>query len=141
MGGRTLMPRYGEITRDFGDGTYRFRMPLKCLRELEEKRKAGAAEICIRMTNWRHMTDDVIETMRLALIGGGDVTPVEAKKLTEHYCEDRPQEEYWAIAVEVLKRAIFLPDEPEAQKKIETNGSQNLATGSTSASSGETLPS
>lgn len=64
----------GSVTQAWGDGDHTFRLRIGELRELEEKRNAGAFEIYQRLATGAWRVDDVTETLRLGLIGGGMAT-------------------------------------------------------------------
>lgn len=78
------MNHQAEVQVDFGDGEYLFRLTVKQIIELEEKCGAAFAVIHARLWNGVYTANDVIETIRLGLIGGG-TDPVQALKLTERY--------------------------------------------------------
>lgn len=119
----------------WGDGEHKFRLPLGQIRELQEKCGAGPATILTRLIapqadllkfpkpdkddfegmalqsvirtlrgDWR--IDDVRETIRLGLIGGG-ATPSEAHKLVVRYVDERPPLESIGVAAEILMRALM----------------------------------
>ena len=70
----------GSVTLIWGDGEHRFRLGIGELRELEQKRGAGSEVIMNRIFDGSYFIDDVRETMRMALIGGGlDATRALAK--------------------------------------------------------------
>lgn len=111
------MSRHAEIVRDFGDGTYRFRLGLGQLRELEEKRSVDSPTIFFRISAGHMFVDDMREVIRLALIGGEDVTPVQALKLCQRYVDDRPLFEWQALAQDVLGAALVGPPKEDDKKK------------------------
>jgi hypothetical protein len=78
------MNHQAEVTIDFADGAYLFRLSVKQIIELEEKCGAPFAVIHARLWGGAYSANDVVETIRLGLIGGG-MNPPEAKKLTERY--------------------------------------------------------
>lgn len=107
----------GTVRIAWGDGEHDFNVALiKCALELEEKCNAGLAEICSRLygkslaeQRWR--INDVRETLRIGLIGGGK-TPVEALRLVQRYCDDRPFAESVPAALTVVLAAIVgVPDD------------------------------
>src|SRR5262245_31460204 len=80
----------GEIELTWGDGEHKFNIAkLKLILELEENCKAGVAEIYYRISNGKWKWEDIRETLRLGLIGGG-ATPQQALRLINRYCDDRP---------------------------------------------------
>ena len=111
------MSRDASITLDWADGTYTFRLAIGQLRELQEKCNAGPAHILSRLSTGTWMVDDITETIRLGLIGGG-ANPVEALRLVRSYVEERPLAESILPAISILGAAVVgAPDEDEAQKK------------------------
>lgn len=125
----------------FGDGDYLFDLKLPQLRELQEKRGAGVFAIYGRVLKGRAIiggipiasttegeafAEDLFETIRLGLIGGGrglvdgkeiEVSALTAKRLVETYCHAAPLRESWAIAAAILGARIegYQPDEEPDQ--------------------------
>ena len=96
----------GSITRAWGDGEHRFRLRIGELRELEAKREAGAFEIYSRLASGSWRVDDIVEVLRLGLIGGG-IAPVMALGLTAKYVTPTSFLENVVAAREVLLCALF----------------------------------
>ena len=69
--------------------------------ELEERRQVGVWTILNRLKSGECFSQDVVEVLRLGLIGGG-LSPVEAKRKVAFYGEDRPIEESRIVAFGVL---------------------------------------
>lgn len=114
----------------FADGVYLFDLKLPQLAELEEKRGCGVFELYGRVLQGRYLVDtgvlglphegvayaaDLIETIRLGLIGGGggmvddkevEVTALTAKKLVERYCHSAPLREVWSTAAAILTARV-----------------------------------
>jgi len=105
------MSRDAKIELDFGDGAYTFRLAWGQLIELQEKCDAGPYVILSRLdgVDWR--MQDISETIRLGLVGGG-LEPVKATKLVRRYVEERPPLESLMIARGILAVALMgAPDE------------------------------
>lgn len=117
------MSRDASIELVWGDGEHRFRLAIGEMRELEEKRKAGPVQIAERLTglydmfgnrtvtpSWR--VDDIRETIRLGLIGGG--MPVhDAVALVDGYMDRWPLLRSAGVAAQILDAALSgHPDEP-----------------------------
>lgn len=110
----------GGTTLLWADGEHRFRLRIKELRELQDKCDAGPAEIMMRLASHRWRVDDILQTIRLGLIGGG-MTPTEALVLVSRYVEQRPLAENVVIAAEIIAAAVSGdPKEPEAKKEQAT---------------------
>lgn len=124
----------GDISVEvvWGDGPHRFRLPLGQLRELQDKCNAGPQEILGRLSGSTWRVDDVRETIRLGLIGGG-MKPTEAYILTSRYVDDQPLLENVPVAQSVLLAALVgsepLPEgKPTAEEKETVGSSSPLST-------------
>ena len=100
------MSRHGAIEQDFGDGTYTFRLGLDEIEELERKRDLSVYEINERLRIRQCRLQDISETLRLGLIGGG-MKPVDALALVRRYVDQRPFEENRDIAYAVSLAALM----------------------------------
>lgn len=110
------MSRHGDVTFDWADGEHTFRLALKELRELQEKCDAGPLVIFRRLTHGDWRIDDLRETIRLGLIGGG-MEPAKALSLTRSYVDDRPLMESVEPALRVMSAALMGPPDEEFKKK------------------------
>lgn len=109
----------GEIELQWGDGEHKFNIAkLRCVLELEEKSGAGVAEIYYRIINGRWKFNDLRETLRLGLIGGGAM-PDKALSLVNRYCDDRPWAESVLPAQAILMAAMIGVLGDNAEKKAE----------------------
>lgn len=112
------MSANAEIELTWGDGEHRFRLAIGQLRELQDKCKCGPQEIAdrLRLGTWR--VDDIRETIRLGLIGGGK-TPLEALTLVVRYVDGRPWAESTLVAFGIISAAIWgVPeDQPNVGKE------------------------
>lgn len=155
----------------FADGDYLFDLRLPQLAELQEKRGCGVFKLYGRVLKGRYIfegdpiaiandgeayAEDLWETIRLGLIGGGrgvvdekDVTvsAIQASRLVERYCHSAPLSESWAVAAAILGARIVgytPPGETEADKKkgeaeaVTTTGSMSDASLPIAPSSGST---
>ena len=100
----------------FGDGERDFRLPPKMIIELERKTGAGIGGLCQRMFRREFGINEITETIRLALIGGGE-KPERAAELVAAYVNDRPLAETYPLAVAILETLWF-------GKKANSNGVQ-----------------
>lgn len=125
------LPHYRscEIELEFADGFYPFKFNLKCLSELQIKCDAGIGLIYERVCSGHFKIEDLVETVRLGLIGGGLDGP-KARRLIEVYApggSDQHALEWWhRHAVAILAATIHgysppdAPDANEDEKKTET---------------------
>ena len=80
--------------------------------DLEEKCKAGISEIAGRLEGGTWYLNDVRETIRLGLIGGGK-TPERAMAAVRRHVDENPLGVHVLLAYEILKTTIFgVPDDP-----------------------------
>lgn len=86
----------------FGDGEKTFALTDPMLRELENKTGAGAGLLYQRCMSAQFYLTDIIEIIRLGLIGAG-TSPVDAQHLIDTYATDRPLMEIVPLALDVLE--------------------------------------
>lgn len=133
-----------HIDLPFADGEYRFALGLAQLHELQTKCKTGIGALYARVLQGRvpdspdighplygaYQIDDLYETVRQGLIGGGEgrvdgapvvVTPMRANELVERYLHALPLAEAWKLAAAILFAKIegYAPAIDEAKKKAE----------------------
>lgn len=90
----------------FGDAEYDFRLTVPMLTELERSTGLGIAAICHRIFHREFAHADLIETIRLALIGGG-TAPKRAAELVAAYAADRPLAEIYPLASAIAETMWF----------------------------------
>lgn len=78
-----------EVTAPFGDGEYTFRLTVPCLIELEQKCDAPFTVVLHRLNSGAYKIEDIRQTVRLALIGGG-TAPADALRLVKRYVDETP---------------------------------------------------
>ena len=98
------MSHKGDVTTEWADGTYTFRLTVAGILELEDKCGAGIAVIAARLISGTYSASDILEVMRIGLIGGG-TSAVDAKKLVDRYA--LPMVENWPIAKAVIGGAMY----------------------------------
>lgn len=131
------MSRDGSIELNWADGVHRFRLAFGELRELQEKTGGGAMLVLERLRNRSWLVDDIAETLRIGLIGGG-LPPSEALQLVRRYVYERPPVENVIFATLVLGAALFGPADdpiegkaPAPAKATETMTEESPSPGST----------
>lgn len=106
------MSRSANVTLKWADGEHAFRLGIGEIRELQEKCDAGPQHIYRRLSDGTWRLDDIRETLRLGLIGGG-LEPIPALNLIERYVDARPLVENVPPAQAVLGAALVgVKDEP-----------------------------
>ena len=98
------MNNQGEISDKWADGVYSFRLPVARIIELEQKCDAPFGVIFARVVSGSFKVSDIIETIRLGLIGAG-LSPAKALTLVEDY--GLPLSENLPIAKAILAGAMF----------------------------------
>lgn len=125
------------MTRDWGDGTYTFRLEFSHWFELQEKCGCGPLELFERLCTRRWRVSDVSEVIRLGLIGGGK-SAVEALKLVRVYVQDRPLLESVGVALSIVGASLSGPSEDQQPGEAGT-ATEPIAGSSPSPSSTETV--
>jgi hypothetical protein len=114
-----------EIELRWGDGTHLFALKLKQIDELQRLCGVGLGEIAQRLLIQRRWyAGDIVETLRLGLIGGG-LPAVRARELIETYVDGHPLADprdpanHLATAQAVISAAYFgvaeASEEPEGK--------------------------
>jgi hypothetical protein len=120
-------------------GEHPFLLTIELLRALQDKCDAGPGWILNRLASGQWRVDDVIETIRLGLEGGG-MKKADARKLVDQFVAERPLTLSVMTAQAVLMTALFgEPDDPvgEARAGAETT---NLSREADGGSAGSTEP-
>lgn len=108
--------RDARVELEFADGDYSFRMGWGELIELQEKCDAGPYVVLQRLANKTFKMNDISETIRVGLIGGG-MEPGKALTMTKRYVKARPPMECLPVALAVLMAGLLgAPDEDPAEK-------------------------
>ena len=100
------MPDLPSHRAFFGDAERRFVLPADLIVELERKTGTGIGALCKRVSAGEFAHSDMLETIRLALIGGGE-TPQSAASLVATYAAARPIMEAYPLAIAVLETTMF----------------------------------
>lgn len=94
------------FTAFFGDRERTFRLTPALVAELERQVGAGVGLVFRRLVAGEFKHADLVETVRLALIGGGE-TPEDAATLAKTYAAERPVAEVLPIALGVFESLWF----------------------------------
>lgn len=105
------------------------------LLELEDKCKAGIGEILQRLATGSWKLNDIRETIRLGLVGGG-MDAVEAMIVVKRHVDEHPLGPNVILAYEVLSAAIVGVEGEEVTKKAEAE-KENQTSSETMAVSAE----
>lgn len=130
------MSRDAKITRDFGDGTYAFRLGFGELVELQEQCDCGPWYLLAMFASLDKASflpdpvkglspKHVAQIIRLGLIGGG-MPAGDALKKVRMYVEQRPANEWLNLAFEVMIAGLEgAPDEPVGESVARTQAESN----------------
>ena len=100
-------------TAFFGDGEKNLALTPTLIRELERTTGHGIGALFNRLTRSEYSFHDILETVRLGLIGGG-TSPQEAANLVAVYGTN-PLAQTSTIAISILSDVMFGPEEQPAQ--------------------------
>lgn len=120
-----------EVILEIGDGEHLCKLTLKAIAELQEKCDAGIGAIYMRVWKGEFFAEDLVETVRLGLIGGG-MSGVDAKKLIDRYCDKWPYEVWHTHAKAILGACINGYEPPDNLGKDQEGVGETDQTGSTS---------
>lgn len=116
---------HGLITIDWADGSYAFRLTLAGIEEIEAKCDASIFEITVKLQSRKSRSKEILETLRIGLIGGGQ-SPADAMALVRKYGDERPLDENRDAALAVCLAGLMRvhskeldkePEKPEAAKE------------------------
>jgi len=109
-------PITGEVRMVWAGDERVFRLAIANCLALEERRGCGLSSILTRLESGGWWVDDVRETLRIALTGGG-MDAKAARKLVDDHCSDGRLQESVLTAYIVVSAAISAPThEPEVGK-------------------------
>lgn len=119
-------------------GEHSFALTIDLLKALQQKCDAGPEFILTRLSTRRWLVEDVIETIRLALEGGG-LHKEEARRLVKVHVEDVPLTESVMTAQAVLMAALYgseddMPGELKAGEENRTESHSREENGASPAS-------
>lgn len=125
------MSASAEVDLTWADGEYRFRLPIGQLRELQDKTGAGPFAIYKRLADGTWFVDDIRESIRLGLIGGG-MQAEKALLLVKRYVDDRPLGVNVLTAQSILLAAVIgVPEDQVGKARPEETATE--ATGASSS--------
>jgi hypothetical protein len=106
----------GAIRFDWADGEHVFRLALAQLRELQDRTGVGPQALADRLAGRDWRIDDLRETIRLGLIGGG-MDPLDALARVRTYVDARPLLESVYPAWRIVNAALMGPTDDQPGKK------------------------
>jgi hypothetical protein len=101
-----MQPDSPSFTAFFGDADRTFRLTPPLILELERVTNAGIGGLSRRMFAGDFSHKELLETVRLGLIGGGE-SPQSAASLTATYAAPLPITQLYAIALPVIETVMF----------------------------------
>lgn len=109
----------------FGEAEHAFSITAALIPELERKTGAGIGLLCQRLFHRQFAHADIVETIRLALIGGG-ASPQEAHDLCAAYAHNRPLMEIYPLAVAILETLWFGEAQKEQDEKANESNDESV---------------
>lgn len=119
-----MNPYDPTFTAEFADGEYTFRLGNDQIYELEAKCGIGIFAIPFRLAGNAGYYNDVRETIRLGLIGGG-ADASTALRLVRSYIDNGSKIAAWALAVRILEVTLSPPE--DLKKKAASPGQPDSA--------------
>lgn len=113
------------VTLNWVGGEHEFALRIGELRALQESCNAGPEEVFnrLRMGTWR--VNDMIEPIRLGLVGGG-MPAKEAKALVLPLIDQHALAQFKLTAIAIMSDALFAPkDDPVGEGMGETAPPEN----------------
>lgn len=111
-------------TAYFGDATYTFALTDTMIHELQMKTGVGIGALYLRVVNSQFHVADLTEVIRLGLIGGG-ISPAAAQRLIDAYAVNRPFDETFPLALDILDARWT--GKPEALATVDQDENQQDA--------------
>ncbi len=105
-------------TAFFGEGEKTFTLTDSAIEELEQKTGLAIGTLFLRMSSSQFRVADIVEVIRLGLVGGG-TNPQEAQRLIATYAKDRPFDETFPLALDILDARWNGKSEPVAQPEAD----------------------
>ncbi|WP_024587636.1 gene transfer agent family protein [Aliihoeflea sp. 2WW] len=100
------MPDTPSHVAFFGDAEKTFALPPAMILELERVTNAGIGGLSRRFFAGEFRHRELLETVRLGLIGGGE-NPEEAAALVATYAATMPVMQLYALALPIIETAMF----------------------------------
>ena len=116
------------LTLNWPGGEHRFALRLGELRALQDSCQSGPEEVFNRLDAGQWRVNDILEPVRLGLIGGG-MAREEAGPLVTALADQHALFGFKMLALEVLFRALAGPedDQPEKSAGVTTPAPENGA--------------
>jgi hypothetical protein len=111
----------GRVELDFGGEERVFQLRNRELFALQDKTGVGPAALWRRIQTGDWRLEDLRETIRFGLEGGG-MRASEAGQLLAAYVDQRPRMEAVPVALAILNAALWLPEELTVKGKAEGDG-------------------
>lgn len=127
------MSRDGSVDLQWAGDLRKFRLDIANLIALQDKRDAGPQELLNRFRGSTWRVQDLQETIRLGLVGGGEDAKIAARLIGEQVTAGNLHENV-LVAMAILIHAIQAPE-------VDPVGKQEAATEQPGATNSQPLPS
>lgn len=119
-------------------GEHAFELRIDHLRAIQDKCDAGPAFVLQRLSSGQWYVDDVVQPIRLGLVGGG-MAMEDARKLVRRHVEDRPLSQSVLTAQAILMLALYGDeDDPVGEAPAGGETDQTLSRAADGGSVGST---
>lgn len=120
------------LTLNWPGGEHTFALRLGELRKLQDSCQAGPEEVLTRLRKGTWRVDDIVEPLRLGLIGGGMSTS-EAGPLVTKVIQQNALVEFRVAALSIMAHALYgppddMPEKPEGATEQPENGNSQPST-------------
>lgn len=124
--------RKASTSFGWADKVYKFALPVDQILELQELTDRGPYELLLRFREGRWRVQDIRHTIRLGLIGGGEISPGQALTLVSRYVDARPYAENVPACLLIMTAAtVGVPDDtPPKSKGARRRGGRTSQTAS-----------
>lgn len=105
-----MTKRHAEVLEVWGDGRHTFRLALGEWRELQQLLQLGPLALYKKFVRGEWTADEIYETLRVALIGGG-LEPAKAYTLVQRYVAEleTPLMSHIPVILAIIQPAIATP--------------------------------
>lgn len=128
-------PLTSEVELEFGGELRTFKLSLRWIDALQQKRNVGLGMIAYRVSTHHWYAEDITETLFYGLVGGG-MTAHDARKVVNTWCDGLPlagpEPDSPLKTAQVVLAAVFFGVDPEDIKPVGKDTAATQMDGSTS---------
>lgn len=118
---------HGVVTMVWAGDIHTFRLDYGAILQLQEKTDKGPQEILFRIQTGSWRAQEISETIRCGLIGGG-MEPNSAFRTVQIHVKERPLLQSLPIAEIILKASLMSPDPIDLTQKVDDESGELTVT-------------